>query len=100
MNQDRSSENWSLLLYIAGMTLTAERARENIEKICRERLDGKYSIEIIDLLQRPGLAESEQIFAVPTLVRQVPLPLRKLIGDLADSEKVLIGLDLQSVLRK
>lgn len=100
MSQDQSSEKWSLLLYVAGMTLTAKQALTNIEKICHEHLEGRYSIEIIDLLQRPAVAETAQIFAVPTLVRQLPTPLRKLIGDLADSEKVLTGLDLQSVLRK
>jgi circadian clock protein KaiB len=82
------------------MTRTAERALANIQKICRDHLDGNYSIEVIDLLQHPSLAEDRQIFAVPTLVRQLPRPLRKLIGDLADSDKVLLALDLHPAVGK
>jgi circadian clock protein KaiB len=96
MNEDQLPDRWRLFLYVAGMTLTAERALANLERICQEHLQGKYSIEIIDLLQRPSVAETEQIFAVPTLVRRLPTPTRKLIGDLADAEKVLMGLDLRS----
>ena len=100
MSQDQSPEKWILYLYIAGMTRTAERALANIQKICQEHLDGDYSIEVIDLLQHPSLAEDRQIFAVPTLVRQLPRPLRKLIGDQADSDKVLLALDLHPAVGK
>jgi circadian clock protein KaiB len=95
MNPVESCETFILHLYIAGMTPAARRALSNIMLICEEHLKGKYSIEVIDLFEKPALAEGHQIFAVPTLVRQIPLPLRKIIGDLADSEKVLVGLDIQ-----
>ncbi len=87
-------EQWVLYLYVAGKTAAAKRALANIRAICEEHLQGRYSIEIIDLLERPALAEGHQIFAVPTLVRQLPPPLRKIIGDLADVDKVVVGLDI------
>jgi circadian clock protein KaiB len=89
-------ERWILFLYVAGMTPAAKRALNNIKAICHEYLEGQYTLEVIDLLERPALAEGHQVFAVPTLVRQLPEPLRKIIGDLADSEKVLVGLDIQT----
>jgi circadian clock protein KaiB len=95
MNEDKSSEKWILYLYIAGKTPAAERALSNIKEICEKHLQGKYSLEVVDLLEQPALAEDHQIFAVPTLVRQLPPPLRKIIGDLADSEKVVVGLDMR-----
>ena len=88
-------ETWDLRLYVAGMTPTAKRALANIEEICHEHLEGKYVIKVIDLLEQPALAEGEQIVAVPTLVRGLPTPLRKLIGDLSDTQKVLVGLDIR-----
>jgi circadian clock protein KaiB len=91
-----ADERWVLYLYIAGMTPAANRALANIRAICEEHLQGQYSIDVIDLLEKPALAEGHQIFAVPTLVRQLPTPLRKIIGDLADSEKVLVGLDIRT----
>jgi len=96
MNQDKSSEKLILYLYIAGKTPAAERALANIKEICEKHLEGRYSLEVIDLLEQPALAEDHQIFAVPTLVRQLPPPLRKIIGDLADSEKVVVGLDMRT----
>jgi circadian clock protein KaiB len=95
MNNEKKDEKWILCLYIAGMTSAAETALANIKRLCEEHLEGKYSIEVIDLLERPDLAEGDQILAVPTLVRQLPPPLRKIIGDLSDAKKVLVGLDIK-----
>jgi circadian clock protein KaiB len=89
-------ETWTLFLYVAGMTPVARRALANIEAICKEHLEGQYSLQIIDLLEQPALAEGHQIFAVPTLVRQLPEPLRKIVGDLANTAKVVVGLDIQT----
>ena len=87
-------ETWQLKLYIAGKTLKSETALRNLKKYCQEHLEGRYEIEIIDLLEKPQLAEGDQIFAVPTLVRKVPVPMRKIIGDLSNEEKVLVGLNI------
>ncbi len=86
---------YQLRLYIAGQTPKSIKALENIKKYAEEHLKGKYSIEIIDLLLNPQLAEGDQILAVPTLVRKVPVPIRKIIGDLSNEEKVLVGLDIE-----
>lgn len=86
-----------LRLYIAGQTPKSVTALKNITKYCKEHLDGKYSIEVIDLLKNPQLAEGDQIFAIPTLVRKVPEPIRKIIGDLSNEEKVLVGLNIKKV---
>ena len=83
-----------LRLYVAGTTPRSLRAIVDAERLCREHLDGRFTLEVIDIYQRPVLARNEQIVAVPTLVRRLPEPLRKLVGDLSDSERVLIGLDL------
>ena len=96
MSSAASSERWVLRLYIAGMTPTAQTALANIEQICEEHLEGRYSIEVVDLLETPTLAEGEQIFAVPTLVRTLPHPLRKLIGDLSNTHKVVVGLEMKT----
>jgi len=90
-------EKWELRLYIAGKTPNSELALKNITKYCMEHLEGKYVIEVIDLLKNPQLAEGDQIFAIPTLVRKVPEPLRKIIGDLSNEEKVLVGLNIRPV---
>jgi circadian clock protein KaiB len=95
MSQEGASEKWILYLYVTRMTPSASRALANITAICNEHLPGQYTIDVIDLLEKPELAEGHQIFAVPTLVRQLPPPLRKIIGDLANSDKVLVGLDIQ-----
>lgn len=85
---------WELRLYIAGQTPKSISALRNLNKYCEEHLQGKYKIEVIDLLLHPQLAEGDQIFAVPTLVRKVPVPIRKIIGDLSNEEKVLVGLNI------
>jgi circadian clock protein KaiB len=85
---------WELKLYVAGNTQKSIAALKNLQKYCEEYLQGKYRIEVIDLLKKPQLAEGDQIFAVPTLVRKVPEPMRKIIGDLSDKEKVLVGLNI------
>jgi len=90
-----SKEIWELRLYIAGQTPKSILALKNITKYCREHLEGKYTIEIVDLLVNPRLAEGDQIFAIPTLVRKFPVPLRKIIGDLSNEEKVLVGLNIR-----
>lgn len=86
---------WELRLYVVGMTPVAQRALANIRNIAKTHIDEEYHIEVIDLRKRPQLAEDEQIFAVPTLVRKLPEPLRKMIGDLSNTEKVLVGLDIK-----
>jgi circadian clock protein KaiB len=88
------SEKWILRLYIAGQTPKAVTALNNLKIICKEQLMGKYHIEVIDLLKKPQLARDNQILAVPTLVRKLPLPVRNIIGDLSNTERVLVGLDL------
>ena len=87
-------ERWRLKLYVAGQTPKALIAFANLKKICEEHLAGQYEIEVIDLLERPQLARGDEIIAVPTLVRQLPTPITKVIGDLSDTEKVLVGLQL------
>jgi len=89
------AERWELRLYIAGQTPKSILALKNINKYCKEYLEGRYSIEVIDLLKNPQLAEGDQIFAIPTLVRRVPEPLRKIIGDLSNEERVLVGLNIR-----
>jgi circadian clock protein KaiB len=91
----RNKALWELRLYVAGMTPTSIRAFENLKKLCEEHLHGIYSIQVIDLLERPMLARGDQIVAVPTLVRRLPTPVKKIIGDLSNTERVLVGLDLR-----
>ena len=90
-----SNEKYVLRLYITGMTPRSARAVENIKKICDENLNGRCNLEVIDIYQRPVLAKGEQIIATPTLVKKLPLPLRRFIGDLADKNRILMGLDLK-----
>lgn len=92
-----SGDMWVLRLYVAGQTPKAITAFTNLKRICEEQLNGKYSIEVIDLLKNPHLANEFQIVALPTLIRKLPVPVRKIIGDLSDTERVLIGLDLLAV---
>ena len=87
-------DTYILLLYVAGQTPKALTAFANLKKICEEYLEGRYQIQVIDLLKNPQLAQGDQILAVPTLVRRLPKPIRKIIGDLSNTERVLIGLDL------
>ena len=88
---------WNLRLYVAGQTSKSITAFANLKKICEEHLAGKYRIEVIDLLKNPQLAKGDQIIAIPTLVRKLPEPLKKIIGDLANTERVLVGLDIRPV---
>jgi circadian clock protein KaiB len=90
-----SAERWELRLYVAGQTPRAITAFANLKKLCERHLAGCYTIEVIDLLQNPTLAAGEQILAVPTLVRKLPEPVKKIIGDLSNEERVLVGLDLR-----
>ncbi len=92
-----TAPEWELRLYIAGETPTAAAAFANLEQICERRLKGKYRIEVIDLMKNPLLARGDQILAIPTLVRKLPTPVKKIIGDLANEERVLVGLDLRPV---
>ncbi|HEX6790343.1 MAG TPA: circadian clock KaiB family protein [Candidatus Krumholzibacteria bacterium] len=87
---------WDLRLYIAGETERSRAAIENLRRVCELYLDSDYTIEVIDLLKNPGLARGDQIVALPTLVRKIPVPMRKIIGDLSNMERVLVGLDLRS----
>ena len=91
----RGDKFWELRLYVAGPTARAMTAFANLQKLCEEHLKGKYRIEVIDLLKNPQLAKGDQILAVPTLVRRLPEPVRKIIGDLSNTERVLVGLDLR-----
>lgn len=86
---------WDLRLYVAGQTPRSRSAMANLERICEDHLSPRYRIEVIDLLERPELGKKDQICAIPTLVRRLPTPIRKIIGDLSDTERVLIGLDLR-----
>jgi circadian clock protein KaiB len=94
---DSTEETWNLRLYVAGQTPKSITAFANLKKICEEHLAGKYRIEVVDLLKTPQLAKGDQIVAIPTLVRKLPEPLKKIIGDLANTERVLVGLDIRSV---
>ena len=91
------NDKWILRLYVAGKSPKALTAFANLKKICDEQLEKKYSIEVIDLLINPQLGYEDQILALPTLVRKLPVPVRKIIGDLSDKERVLVGLDLLPV---
>jgi circadian clock protein KaiB len=88
-------ETYNLRLYVAGQTAKSVAALANLKAVCEQHLAGRYRIEVIDLVEQPQLAAGDQIFAVPTLVRRLPPPLKRLIGNLADTERVLVGLDLR-----
>lgn len=92
-----SEAEWQLRLYVAGHTPKSVKAIDNLKNYCDQHLAGRYTIEVIDLLKNPQLAEDDQILAIPTLIRRVPEPMRQIIGDLSNEEKVLIGLDIQPV---
>ncbi len=91
-------EKWELRLYIAGQTPKSVRAFANLKKLCEEYLHNQYRIEVIDLLQNPELAKQDQILAIPTLVRKLPQPIRQIIGDLSNKEKVLLGLEITKIM--
>jgi circadian clock protein KaiB len=90
------SSEYDLRLYVAGQTPKAARAFANLRRICEEHLQGRYSIEVVDLIENPALGRGDQILAVPTLVRRLPTPIKKIIGDLSNTERVLVGLDLRA----
>lgn len=90
------SAKWELKLYVAGQTAKSLQAFANLKRICEEHLAGEYHIEVVDLLKNPQLAKGDQILAIPTLVRKLPEPVRKIIGDLSNTERVLVGLDLRA----
>jgi circadian clock protein KaiB len=90
-----ATEHYVLRLYVTGMTPRSTRAVENVRLICEEHLQGRYDLEVIDIYQQPILAKGEQILAAPTLIKKLPLPLRRVIGDLSNTERVLLGLDLR-----
>jgi circadian clock protein KaiB len=89
------TERWQLRLYVAGQTPKSLAAFANLKRLCETHLPGHYEIEVIDLLKNPTLARGDQILAIPTLVRKLPTPVRKIIGDLSNTERVLVGLDLR-----
>lgn len=95
--QKSGTAKWELRLYVAGNTPRSATALRNLKKYCEEHLKGLYDIEVIDLLKNPQLAEGDQILAIPTLVKKVPEPVRKIIGDLSNEAKVLVGLDIRPV---
>jgi circadian clock protein KaiB len=90
-----TADFYDLRLYVAGQTARSLAALANLKRICSEHLEGRYRIEVIDLLERPQLARGDQIVALPTLVRKLPEPIRKLVGDLSNTERALVGLDLR-----
>lgn len=87
-------KKWNLRLYVAGQTPKSLTALANLKRICDEHMNGQYAIEIIDLMENPQLAQRDQIVAIPTLVRELPSPLKRIIGDLSNTERVLVGLDV------
>jgi circadian clock protein KaiB len=95
INEKVGTQRYELRLYVTGMTPRSTEAFETIKKLCEEHLRGRYSLEVIDIYQHPELAKDEQIIAVPTLIKKLPAPLRRLIGNLSDHERVLLGLDLR-----
>ena len=95
-----SEQTWELRLYIAGKTPKSVTALSNLKRYCETHLQGIYTLEVVDLLVHPQLAEGDQIFAIPTLVRKMPEPIRKIIGDLSNEEKVLVGLNIRPVTKK
>ena len=92
--RQKPADFWKLRLYVAGQTPRSLTAFANLKRLCEEHLQGRYTIEVIDLVQTPLLAKDDQILAIPTLVRKLPEPVRKIIGDLSNTERVLVGLDL------
>ena len=95
-DKGRTRDRYVLRLYVAGLTARSAAAIRNVRQICEKNLKGRYDLEVVDLYDHPSLARGEQIIAAPTLIKQLPVPLRRLIGDMADAEKLLVGLDLRS----
>jgi circadian clock protein KaiB len=95
LERAREPEHYSLRLYVAGQTAKSVAAIANLKRVCETHLAGRYEVEMIDLLERPQLAAGDQILAIPTLVRGLPTPLKRIIGDLSNTDKVLVGLDIK-----
>ncbi len=93
---ETEAKKWNLRLYVAGQTPKSVTALANLKRICDEHMNGQYSVEVIDLMENPQLARRDQIVAIPTLVRELPSPLKRIIGDLSNTERVLVGLDVVS----
>ncbi len=93
--ESTDTETWQLRLYVAGKTANCVKAFANLKRVCEENLAGRYDIEVVDLLENPRLAAGDEIVAIPTLVRKLPTPVRKIIGNLSDTERVLVGLQLR-----
>jgi circadian clock protein KaiB len=93
--EKREHQKYVLNLYVSGVTPRSTQAIENIQKICKEHLKGRYELEVVDIFQQPDEARKEQIIAAPTLIKKLPLPLRKFIGDLSNTERILVGLELK-----
>lgn len=100
LEENGLQETWELRLYVAGQTPKSVTALANLRKYCEQHLKGRYKLEVVDLLVNPQLAEGDQILAIPTLVRKVPEPIRKIIGDLSNEERVLVGLDVRPATRQ
>ncbi len=94
LKESKSHQKYTLRLYVTGMSLRSTKAIENVKKICDENLKGRYELEVIDVLQQPEYVKKEQLLAAPTLIKKLPLPLRRLIGDMSNKDRVLVGLDL------
>jgi len=92
--KEAGKEKFVLRLYVTGMTARSKRAIQNIKKICEEHLNGRYNLEVIDIYREPILARGDQIIATPTLIKKVPMPIRKFIGEMSETERILLGLDL------
>jgi circadian clock protein KaiB len=96
---NQSTAEWKLRLYVAGQTPKSLTAFANLRRICEEHLAGRYEIEVVDLLKHPELAQTDQIIALPTLVRKLPEPIKRIVGDLSNSERVIVGMNLEKVFR-
>jgi circadian clock protein KaiB len=94
LTRARSEREYVLRLYVTGMTARATRAIQNVREICHDHLEGRYDLQIVDVYHQPALAKDEQIIAAPTLIKKLPLPVRRIIGDMSQRERVLVGLDL------
>ncbi len=94
--KEAGKQEFILRLYVTGMTARSKRAIQNIKKICEDYLEGHYNLEVIDIYRQPVLAKGDQIVATPTLIKKLPVPIRKFIGDMSEAEKILLGLDLRS----
>jgi circadian clock protein KaiB len=99
MSEPENDQVYNLRLYVAGQTQKSMEAFENLKKIAEEHLKGRYKIEVIDLVKNPKLARGDQIIAIPTLVRKLPEPMRKIIGDLSNTDRVLVGLDIKPIMK-